>query len=64
MELQTYKVRAMPTPAPTFASMKTVRATSEKHAKERLPTNGARLMSLARVSTSRPSGKERGAYTP
>ncbi len=38
MELQTYKVRAMPTPTPTFASMKTVRATSEKHAKERLPT--------------------------
>ena len=48
MELQAYKVRAMPTPTPPFASMKTVRATSEKHAKERLPTNGARLMSLPR----------------
>ena len=56
MELQSYKVRAMQPPTPTLPSMKPVRATSEKHTKERLPTNGARLMSLPRVSTSRPSG--------
>ena len=34
IELHTYKVRAMPTPLPTFASVKTVRATSEEDAKE------------------------------
>jgi hypothetical protein len=34
IELHTYKVRAMPPPIPTFASVKTVRATSEEDAKE------------------------------